>query len=199
MESNRISPVSMSIPMNNGEVRPAILQERDIELKWPSTMRIGDIKTIELTFLPTAEGFASSRLYPGLVDVYTNYNVMVEARYEVAGVNVIPANPTRESLFVGQSVRFKWDISVYDEGDFTGTIWLSLRFVPLDGSDPVQVPIFVNEVTLHARTLFNMSGPVTRITGSLGFIIVIFLFFNDMIIIIKRKKSNVSSDGKVIG
>jgi hypothetical protein len=66
-------------------------------------------------------------------------------------------------------------------GSYTGNTWLSLRFLPLDGSPAIQVPVYVGEINLHASSLLGLSVQVTRPLGGLGIIIGLALISNDMI------------------
>ena len=112
---------------------------------------------------------------------------MAEAKFEVAGVRVEPANPTRVSMPPGQPVRFKWQISAEQAGAYGGNVWLSLRFLPLDGSTPIQVPIYVKEFGIKATSLLGFSGTTARLVGGVGVLLSLLLVFNDMIDWWKKK------------
>jgi len=176
-----ISPSEMQLPSTTQAVIPAILETRQVVLDWPSSMRIGDMGVITLVFEPIPNNPPSNNPQGEFSDVYDNNNIMAEARFEVAGISVNPANPTRESMPSGHSVKFEWQVNLEQAGSYHGNVWLSLRFLPLDGTTASQEPIFVREVDIHAASLFGISAPMARLLGGVGIILSVLIIFDDMI------------------
>jgi hypothetical protein len=164
-----------------GYKQPSLPGERQVRLEWPSSMRIGDQSEILLEFEYMEEGSSASELEAGFYDVYDSFNIMAETKLEAAGVNIEPANPTRVSMLPGQSVHLKWLINPEQAGIYHGKVWLSLRFLPLDGSTPVQVPVYINEVELKVTSLIGLSASMARLVGAAGLLLSLLLVFNDMI------------------
>lgn len=183
----------MALDSNGQATIPSILDTRQVVLEWPTSMRIGDVEVITLIFEPIPSDTTSSIPQGEFTNVYNNYNIMAEARFEVAGISVNPANPTRESMPSGDPVKFNWQIKVEQARYFHGNVWLSLRFLPLDGSHPSQVPIFVREVDIHAASLFRMGGPLARLLGSVGIILGVLIMFDDMISLIRKRKGMITA------
>jgi hypothetical protein len=183
-----IMPAEMQLP-NNEQLRQAVLEPRQVIVEWPESMRIGDSEEIKLIFEPGGvEGIESSNGI-GLSNIYNHYNLMAEGRFEVAGVEVEPANPVRESLPPGQSIVYKWKITAEKTGLYPGRVWLSLRFLPLDGKAPTQSPIFVTNINLKLNSLWGISGPVARLLGGLAIIFDILANIDVMIAWIRKKLS----------
>ena len=174
----------------------ALLETRRVRLEWPEFMRIGDKYTITLDFEQPQEINTSQPAPTGFSNVYDCCNVMAEARFDVAGIIVDPANPTRESMPPGQPVRFKWKITAEQAGLYRGTIWLSLRFLPLDGSTPIQGPIYVNDIRFDASSFLGLSGGMARIVGWVGVILGIFLISDVWIDLARRrnKRGTIATD-----
>ncbi len=126
-----------------------------------------------------------------LSDVYASYAVMAEGRFEVAGLKVSPANPVRESLLSGHTLKLKWQVRANQAGTYQGNVWLSLRFLPLDGSQAVEVPIFVHALDIRASSFLGISAPVARLAGGMGIIIGLAMSYDVMIYSMRwlRKKS----------
>jgi hypothetical protein len=124
----------------------------------------------------------------GFSDVYDCCNVMADARFEASGINVDPANSTRESMPPGQPVGFKWRIRAEETGSYTGTLWLSLRFLPIDGSTPIQGPIYVNDIQVNASNFLGLSGGMARIVGWVGVMLGVFLISSAWIDLAKRRR-----------
>jgi hypothetical protein len=176
-----IQPESMSIKPEGENTAFGILETHELKLEWPATMRIGDINVLELDFKDGPVGATPFKMASELSNAYGRYNLMAEARFEVAGVTVDPANPTRESMPEGQSVKFKWEINSARDGINSGKVWLSLRFLPLDSGTPIQIPIYVGDVKLQTTSLLGLSGPMARIAGGVGVILGLSLIFGDII------------------
>ena len=191
VDEQTIRPDTMRMKLNGQDVESAVMDARQVRLEWRSSMRIGDDEVIRLEF-ETIENASSPEQQTGFTDAYNSYNIMAEARFEVAGVRVKPANPTRESMPAGQPVRFMWEVSTERAGDFKGNVWLSLRFLPLDGSPPIQEPIYVSEVGIHATSLFGLSGTLARILGGVGVGLSLLLVYKDMsgLVISWKTKNN---------
>lgn len=135
-------------------------------------------------------------------DVYTSYSLMAEGRFEVAGVRADPANARRESLPAGQRIEFKWKVSAAEKGSYTGNMWLTLRFLPLDGGEAVERPIFVHEVKIKAISLLGLGGAMARLLGGVGIIIGMALNYDVMIKlagrVVNRLDPQLNKDAKEI-
>jgi hypothetical protein len=182
----RIPVTAMQAPKREQEIEQAIPQARQVRLEWPESLRIGDQAMISLDFLPLKEESDTGVSAASISNAYASYNLMAEGRFEVAGVNVDPANPRRESLPQGASVNYQWKISAADAGSYPGEVWLSLRFLPLNGGQASNVPIFVHEVNIRATSLFGLSGPLARGMGGVGIVVGLGMSFDVMIGMIKR-------------
>ena len=183
-----IRPVDMQLNVEEQIYAPTILSIHQMRLDWPGTMRIGDTYRMELSFLPANENPVSSAQLSGFSDAYSTYNIMVETRYEVAGIIVDPANPIRESMLPGQPVKFVWELNAEKAGTYDGTVWLSLRYLPLSGAAPSQAPVHVQEIKSTVISLFGISAPMARLTGGVGLILSAVFFGNDMIKFFRRSK-----------
>jgi hypothetical protein len=106
---------------------------------------------------------------------------MLEAMFEVAGLKIFPPGTTRISLPAGQPASFTWKVNPSQAGLYPGTVWLSLRFLPLDGSAPIQVPVYVKDIQLHATSLLGLSEAAARLLGGVGVLVSLWLLFKDRI------------------
>jgi hypothetical protein len=163
-----------------------MIETRQVYLEWPSSMRIGEKEEIALVFEPVETEASSPNQQLESSDIYNSYNIMAEARFEVAGIRVSPANPTRESMPAGQTVKFKWQINTDQVGSYDGAVWLSLRFLPLDGSRASQVPIFIRDVKIQTSSLFGMNETMAYFVGGAGIVLGVMIVIGDMINMVKR-------------
>ena len=180
-----ILPAEMKLP-NDEQPAKAVLETRQVRLEWPESMRIGDSAEIRLIFESVGEEKQDANSDIELSNVYNQYNLMVEGRFEVSGLKVNPANPLRESLLAGEIISYDWNVTAENAGIYPGTVWLSLRFLPLEGDVPSQVPIFVTKVDIKATSLWGISGPIARLLGGLGVALGIIMLFDVMIGLLHR-------------
>ncbi len=181
-----IPPSMMAIPQN-GEVGSMLsIPARQVVLEWPESMRIGEDETLTLVFEPAQMDDNPSSQGTGYANIYTRYNLMAEARYDVAGVNLVPANPTRESMPSGQPVKFSWEVKADQVGSYDGTMWLTLRYLPLDGSHVVQVPVYVREISIHSASLFGLSESMAYLLGGVGTLTAAILVYDDLVNLVRK-------------
>jgi hypothetical protein len=181
-----ISPSEMQLPSRGQAVIPSILVSRQLSLEWPTSMRIGDKGMITLVFEPELNDSASPDALAEFSNVYDSYNLMAEGRFEAAGIRVDPANSTRESMPSGHDVKFNWQVNFEKAGSYPGNVWLSLRFLPLDGSQASQQLIYIHEVDIRATSLCGLSGPLARLLGGVGIILGVVVGINDMIALVRK-------------
>jgi hypothetical protein len=175
----------------SGEKQPRLAENRQVRMEWPASVRIADKAGIRLVFENIKETSSSIELNSGFYNIYERYNIMAEAKVEAAGLTIEPANPTRVSMPPGQPVHFKWVISTQKSGIYYGKVWLSLRFLPLDGSTPIQEPVYVNDLELIVNSMMGLSGSMARLVGGLCGVISILLVSSDLInLATRRKKEN---------
>jgi hypothetical protein len=187
-----LASFEIQLPSSTQAVTQTLMETRRVMLECPSFMRIGDTEVITLVFEPIQDDTPSSNPVGKSSDVYSNYNIMAEARIEAAGIRINPANPTRESMPSGHSVNFKWQVNVERAGAYKGNVWLSLRFLPLDGTSASQEPIFVREVTIHAVSLLGMGGPLARVVGTVGIMLSVLIILDDMIGLVRNWIAKIS-------
>lgn len=181
-----ISYAETKTPIEPQGSTSSMMVSRQVVLDWPKSMRIGDTDEISLILQPVESGASTQNPSFISTDIYSIYNIMAEARLEVAGITVNPANPVRESMPVGQTVKYKWEVNTNRVGQFTGKVWLYLRLLPLDGSTPNQVPVFIREVRLQTYSLFGMNETMAYILASVGIVASIVIVYGDLIRWIRR-------------
>lgn len=196
----RISTSEMQIlPTRQGNAALR-MPDREVVLEWPDSMRIGEDETITVIFTPVMTDSVSMTQQAGYADVYSVYNLMAEARYTVSGVRVTPANPIRESMPAGRSVKISWIVNAEHPGTYDGTVWLSLRYLPLNGGQASQVPIYIQEVNLQTSSLFGLNETMAYFLGGVGVVLAVVIVYDDLIALIqggnRTKTTKVPKDTK---
>jgi len=166
--------------------RPVEMDARQVTLEWPSVVRIGEEKEIILSFEPAGAEDVIPTLKVGRESVYDQYSLMAEGRVEMAGIRVSPAEVIRQSMPQGQAVKFRWQISSEAAGSYDGAVWLSLRLLPLDGGQVIQVPIIIKGLKIRASSLLGMKVGTVYVLGGVGVLLAGGLVFGDLRLVVRR-------------
>ncbi len=157
---------------------PAVPEARTLFMEWPPTIRIGDSRRIHLALQMDEEGRLTptvsqagnvSRGVPlQIPNLYETHNVVVEARFDIAGLQVSPEGEIMEPMQPGQAVNFYWSVKPQDVGTYQGTIWLHLRFIPRQGGAEQRVPLTAQPIEIEAINFLGLGGTLARIVGGVG-------------------------------
>lgn len=161
---------------------PAIPETRRLTLDFPSKMKAGVegdivILTLEVDDLgnitPTAQ--VDGNVVIGetveIPDLYETHNVTAEARLDLAGMSVQPAEAIYEPLKRGQSVTFYWSIRPQETGVYRGTAWLHLNFSDKSTGEESRIAISAQIVEIEAVDFFGLSVNVARTSGVIGSVV----------------------------
>lgn len=182
---------------------PAIPETRRLTLEFPPKMRAGvegDIVRLRLevdelgNITPTAE--IEGNIVMGetieIPDLYETHNVTVEAKLDLAGMQVQPAESVFESLSRGQSATFYWSIRPQEPGTYRGTVWLHLNFERHSTGEKSRIAVSAQIIEIEAVDFFGLPVNVARTSGVVGSVvggIVGFPFIEDILkFLFKRKK-----------
>ncbi len=190
-------------PIPTVQPQPAIPERRFLTLEYPPRIRAGDSDRIHLTLevddlgniTPTA--VIGGNVVTGDVievpNLYETHRVIVEAKFDVAGLEVSPPGLSSQALEQGQSVTFFWSVRPEDVGIYRGTVWLYLRFVDKVSGEESRKTVSAYGVDIEAVNFFGISVHWARtlgVTGSVIGTVVGFPFFEDIVkIVFKRRKS----------
>ena len=206
--ASAVAPVSTSVistsqPSINSTAQPAIPERRYLALEYPPRIRAGDSDIVRLTLnmddagniTPTAviEGNVVTGEVIEIPNLYETHHVVVEASFDIAGVQVSPPDLSSQTLSPGQSVMFFWSIRPAEVGTYRGTVWLFLRFVDKVSGEESRRAVSAQLVEIEAVNLFGVPARVVRTVGGVGSVVgavVGFPFFEDIIKFLfkKRKK-----------
>lgn len=182
-------------------VQPALPERRYLKLEFPPKIRAGDSDIVRLTLeiddkgniVPTAE-VAGNVVHGQVIEIpnlYETHHVIVEARFDLAGVEVRPDDLVSEPISQGQTAVFYWSVRPSDVGKFRGTIWVYLRFVDKVSGEETQKTVSAQIVEIEAVNFLGLPVNVARSTGVVGSIlgtIIGFPFFEDIVKFIFRSR-----------
>ena len=181
--------------------QPAIPERRFLTLEFPPRIRAGDSDRVRLTLEVDEQGnITPTAIVDGNVvtgeaieipNLYETHRVIVEAKFDIAGVEVSPPELSHQTLEQGQSVTFFWSVRPIEAGIYRGTIWLYLRFVDKVSREESRKTVSAQSVDIEAVNLFGLSANLVRTLGVAGSVIgtvVGFPFFEDIVKYIFRRR-----------
>ena len=180
---------------------PALPERRRLTLEFPLRIRAGDSELVRLTLevddlgdlTPTAQigGNVVTGQVVEIPNLYETHNVIAETRFDIAGMEVKPADTVSEPLSPGSSVTFYWSIRPPEAGVYQGTIWLHLRFVSKVNGEESRKAISAQILEIEAVNFWGLSGNLARTTGVVGSVVgtvIGFPFLEDIVkLILKRR------------
>ena len=201
-------PLPSELPTSIGPestTLPALPERRRLTMEFPPRMRAGDSDLVRLTLevdelgnvTPTAE--IGGNVITGQVvetpNLYDSHNVIAQARFDIAGMEVRPADLVSEALTRGSSVTFRWSIHPPEAGVYRGTVWLYLHFVNKQSGEESRKTVSAQIVEIEAVNFLGLSANMARTTGVIGSVVgtvIGFPFLEDIIkfILKKRNKQN---------
>lgn len=185
--------------------QPAMPERRRLTLEFPPEIRAGDSDVVRLTLevddlgniTPTAEvgGNVVTGQTIEIPNLYETHHVIVEARFDMAGMEIDPPDLVSQPLTQGTPATFYWSIRPQQVGDYRGTIWLSLRFVDKSNGEESQKTVSAQIVDIKAVNFLGLSGGLARTTGVVGSIVGTVLglpFLEDILkFLFKRRASRI--------
>jgi hypothetical protein len=196
--------ISLTSQPAEAPVPPAILESRRLTLEFPPKMRAGvESDVVRLTLevddlgniTPTAqiEGNVVVGETIQIPDLYETHNVTAEARLDLAGMQVQPAEAIYEPLAKGQPATFYWSIRPQETGLYRGTVWLHLNFVNKSTEEEDRIAISAQIIEIQAVDFFGFSVNLARMTGVVGSVVggvIGFPFLEDILRFLFKRKSN---------
>ncbi len=174
------APATQSVlaPTQAPTALPAIPERRLLSLEYPPKIHAGDSHVIRLTLevdeqgnlTPTAavDGDEIVGETVEIPNLYETHTIIAESRLDLAGLEVLPADIISEPLLPGQKVQFYWSVRPEEAGDYRGTVWLFLRFIPKEGGSETRRTLSAQVIEISATTLFGLKATPARTMGAVG-------------------------------
>jgi hypothetical protein len=169
-------------------------ERRYLTLEFPPQIRAGDSDVVRLTLevddlgnlTPTAEigGNVVTGEVIEIPNLYETHHVVAEARFDIAGMEVRPAELISAPMAQGNPVTFFWSVRPQEVGLYRGTIWLYVRFVDKSSGAESQKTVSAQLVEIEAVNFLGLSGQFARTTGVIGSIVgtvIGFPFLEDIV------------------
>ena len=179
-----LAPIATTIRVtpSPGPVTPTpILEERLVELEWPSWMRLGDSDLVRLSLIPAEEGYVVTTEFEEHDIVTESVEVKIDPGYDLFGVarldstkfDVSPSAQQEQPITLGQEVTWRWTISPHNAGQHRMAVQLLLRWVPQD-RDSGQVresTIYDKGLTVDVSSFLGLTIQQATASGMAGLVL----------------------------
>jgi hypothetical protein len=172
-------PSLQSLPSDNSQPGTALKEEpRLIKVDIPERVRMGESDEIRLS-VDIDESEAGKPAVGQSGEAVTGpdaagqpidevYQIVAEARLELAGMQISPQDTVSEPLVRGRTVAFRWKIIPPQAGTYRGKLWLFVNLIPKDGGTPDRRPLLAMPVEIEGVSVNGIAPVVVRIAGLIG-------------------------------
>lgn len=171
--------------------QPPPFEARWLVLEWPSKIRLGDTDVVRMSLVMDEGGKLSAtaevaghqiKTEPAEIpNLYATHNVLAEARLDIAGLEVVPPDLISEPMRPGIPVTFYWSVRPDQIGLYRGSVWLHLRYIPLDGGEESRRLISNQLIEIEGVNLLGLGGVTARVLGGVGVVLGSFLALDNIL------------------
>jgi hypothetical protein len=163
-----------------GPTPTPFIEERFIEVEWPSNLNLGDSDIIRLALIPSESGYTAQLEYPEHsvevedveVPYLEGYAAMAIARLDAVGMDVLPTGDYAQSMEEGKSLSWRWTIYPQSAGRHRISLNLTLRWVPLEEQGrTIEVSLWQTGLEITVVAPFGLSAPQARALGIAGVLV----------------------------
>jgi hypothetical protein len=155
------------------------IEERFIEVEWPSSLRLGDSDIIRLALIPSEAGYSAQLEYPEhtveLEDVdvpYVSwYEAVAIARMDAVGMDVEPKGDLALHLLVSESIVWRWTIYPQSAGRHRLGLSVRLRWEPLAEGEPIEKSLWQTGLEILVEAPLGLTVPQARALGIAGVLV----------------------------
>jgi hypothetical protein len=151
------------------------IEERTIELEWPSQLRLGESDVLRLALVPSGDGYlaraefgehpletqeAPIRHIPG-------YSLLGIARLDGVGFEISPSGEQRLLISPGEEAAWRWTLAARAPGQQSLTVNLTLRWEPEPGfNGPVSESLaYGRGLTVQVHSILGMTRSQATFAG----------------------------------
>jgi hypothetical protein len=161
--------------------RAAPVENRQIELEWPSQLILGESDVIRLALIPTKDGyvaraeFAEHDLQTKEVPVPrpNGYTLYAIARLDGVGFEIAPTGDLQRFVPENEEIAWRWTISSHAPGQQRLSVQLRLRWEPAPGvvGLPQESLAYGRGIDVQVRSFLGLSRTQAASSG------IVALFF----------------------
>ncbi|MGB0384077.1 MAG: phosphotransferase [Ardenticatenaceae bacterium] len=153
-----------------------IVEEREVELEWPSSMRFGESDLVRLSLIRTEEGYVVEKEFEEhevqstqvVVEQRPGYDLFGVARLHSTSFDLSPEAEQEQSITGEEEVTWYWTISPHKTGQHRLAVQLALRWVPQEGNPgrTSESTIYDKGLTVEVFSFFGLGLTTQQATIS---------------------------------
>jgi hypothetical protein len=147
-----------------GAESAGLIETRLLTIDSPRSVRVGDSDLVRMTFA-VAPGSDDQNTYT-IPNLYDTHNLVLEARLDVAGMQVAPGAGISEPMRRGQTITFYWSISPIQAGHYRGNLWVYLNIVPKLGGEIDRRALVAHRMDIQGLSVFGLPADIARWGGA---------------------------------
>jgi len=172
-----INPELPDVDLPNG--LPIYISEemRTLKLAYPQWFWRGDTQFISLSIQPDATSQKPTQINQ------SRYHVYLEARLEVAFMQMVTGDTVIEAVDANQSAQFLWQIRAETSGRTKGNLWIFVNIADSQSDKTWRLTRFALPLQLEIKDIIGLPLSSVRSFTLIGFFIVlsaglVFIFFH---------------------
>jgi len=169
----------------------SILEREQFSIFWPEKIRTGATDTIQILveldqdFL-LIDNLALTNDFPDNLSLDA-YNVNLEARVELAGIEINPSGVMSKNILPDQKINFTWVIVGKLAGEYKGTIWLYLNLIPKQSSEEsIKETLIAKPIKISVRNFLGLHINFVRVIAG----VVLFASSIALLFVVRKNKTN---------
>ncbi len=159
------------------------LEREQFSIYWPERILSGESETIQILVKLDRDFLSNSNLseindFQKIISLDAYY-VNLEARVEMAGIDVNPSGVISKNILPGQKISFTWVILGKFAGDYQGTVWLYMNLIPKESSEKtLKEIILAKPINIQVHNFLGLRIIFVRVIMSvLIFVSIIVALF----------------------
>jgi hypothetical protein len=158
-----------------------LIEERHIELEWPSNLHMGDSDIIRLALIPSGSSYKLEAEYPehslvtqtAPIEHPAGEMLTASARLDGAGFSIAPSGDQEQLLPTGKPVVWRWNISPQRSGQQRLLVSVVLRwYPPAESQRPVrQIGLYSRGVDVQVSSFLGLERQSALFLGLAGLIL----------------------------
>jgi len=159
------------------------LEREQFSIYWPERILTGESETIQILVELDQDFISNNNLsefndFQEIISLDTYY-VNLEARVELAGIDVNPSGVISKNILPGQKISFTWVILGKFTGEFQGMIWLYMNLIPKESSEKtLKEIILAKPINIQVHNFLGLRINFVRVIMSvLIFVSIIVALF----------------------
>ncbi len=159
----------------------AQVEAHQVELEWPSTLRLGESDIVRLALIPSSQGYIAQAEFPEhLVETKElpiqrigGYELSAVARLDGVGFTISPQGELASYLLPGEVIAWRWNLTPNAIGQQRLAISLTLHWTPIEASAglPREALIFSRGFQVKVTSFLGLSRGQAAIAGIFGLVI----------------------------